>query len=87
MSETMKKAVSGTKKTVWKYFGAMMMEQKDGGQAVSFTRTLAIVLFFSCLFMWHGVIGESSEVPGDMLYTLWGLIGIKGAKDVAARKA
>lgn len=93
-------AVDATKKGFWKYLGAMMMEPKgpDGEQAVSYTRTLGVVLFVCCLVIWiaktflaptptpgedGAVIQLVGDVPDGMLYTLWGLIGIKGAKDVA----
>jgi hypothetical protein len=93
-------AVDATKKSFWKYLGAMMMEPKgpDGEQAVSYTRVLGVVLFVCCLVIWITktfVAGEVApgpdgtvvpvigDVPDGMLYTLWGLIGIKGAKDVA----
>lgn len=75
------------KGAIWKYFGAMMMEEKGGQQAVSFSRMLGVILFFCCLAVWLVKAFSMSEVVGDvpngMLYTLWGLIGIKGAKDVA----
>ena len=88
--EKVKTAMDGTKATVWKYFGAMMMETKDGKQAVSYTRTLGLVLFFACLIIWGASTfmagaedGTQYDVPQGMLYTLWGLIGIKGGKDIA----
>lgn len=71
---------------VWKYMGAMMTEKKDGVMAVSFTRTLGVILFFTCTGLWvAGTVapGSVGEVPGAAVHTLWGLIGIKGAKDVA----
>lgn len=75
----MPELVSKAKHTIWKYLGAMMMEEKDGHQAVSFTRTLGLCLFGMCACKW----GFGGEVADSMLTTLWGLIGIKGAKDVA----
>lgn len=78
----MSEAVVKAKKGFWRYFGATMMEQKDGVQAVSFTRSLAIVLFIQAMWIWSGM-SEQTEVAQSMLHTLWGLIGIKGAKDVA----
>lgn len=88
------KAVDATKFTFWKYLGATFMEPKgpNGEQAVSFTRLLGVVLFLACLGIWlakafmgPGPDGAETalDVPDGMLYTLWGLIGIKGAKDVA----
>jgi hypothetical protein len=81
-------------KKVWKYFGAMFMEAKgpNGEQAVSFTRFLGVILFGLCLSVWtmnlFAGLDETGayivwDVPDGLLYTLWGLIGIKGAKDVA----
>jgi len=63
----------------------MMMEEKSGVQAVSFTRVLSLVLFISALVMWYGAgFGKADTmVPDSMLYTLWSLLGMKGAKDVA----
>jgi len=84
-------AKSGARHAIWKYLGAMMMERKVGGMAASFTRVLAISLFIPCLVIWilKAVQGDVVDgvmvggVPDDMLHTLWVLIGIKGAKDVA----
>lgn len=80
MAEKAKAMVAGAKRGMWRYFGAMMMEQKDGIQAVSYTRTLGLILFGMCAYKWSMGI----DVVESMLMTLWGLIGIKGAKDVAA---
>jgi len=79
---------------IWKYLGAMFMEPKgpNGEQAVSFTRLLGLILFITCLGVW--VMNYFAEplpdgtcvvwdIPDGMLYTLWWLIGIKGAKDFA----
>ncbi len=88
----MTEMVAKTKHTVWKYLGAMMMEEKDGHQAVSYTRTLGVVLFACCLVAWmvkafmvpgEGEMPSVGDLPDMMVYTLWSLIGIKGAKDVA----
>ena len=76
----MTEVIAKTRHGVWKYFGAMMMEDKDGTQAVSYPRTLGLCLFGMCAYKW----GIGTEVVESMLMTLWGLIGIKGAKDVAA---
>lgn len=69
----------------WKYLGAMMTEKKDGVMAVSFTRTLGTVLFLICTGLWitATVSDAVGSVPPEMVHTLWGLIAIKGAKDVA----
>ena len=44
-------AADWTKKNAWKYFGAMFMEKKDGEQAVSLTRLLALVCFAMLLLL------------------------------------
>ena len=82
MSEAITKAVTTTKKSIWKYFGAMMMEEKDGQQAVSFTRVLGVILFVQALWVWSG-FSSQADIPDSQLFTLWGLIGIKGVKDLA----
>jgi predicted anti-sigma-YlaC factor YlaD len=72
---------------IWQLFGAMMTEDKAGHQAVSFTRVLAIALLSLAVLMWLGVVGphqDTGEVPQTLLTTLWGLIGMKAAKDVIA---
>ena len=68
----------------WRYFGAMLSETKDGKQAVSYTRVLGLILFLLALWMWSGRLGGSGEVPESMLYTLWGLIGVKSARDITS---
>ena len=55
MAET---AVTKTKKSIWKYFGAMFMEKKDGDYAVSFTRLLALICFGMLLWKWSGLTGS-----------------------------
>ena len=83
-------AVQEKPNTWWKYLGAMMMEEKAGHMAVSYTRTLGLILFFACLAIWCVATFMTQEagklaidVPQNMIYTLWGLIGIKGGKDIA----
>lgn len=51
-------ATDWTKKNIWKYFGAMFMEKKDGEQAVSLTRMLALVCFAMLLWKWGGLTGQ-----------------------------
>ena len=72
----------------WKYLGATFMEAKgpNGEQAVSYTRLLGVILYAACLTLWIASTvapAKFGSVPEGMLYTLWGLIGIKGARDVA----
>ena len=68
--------VSATKKSIWKYFGAMFMENKDGEQAISLTRTLSLVCFGMLLWKWSG-FSSHPEVQDTLIYTFWGLIGGK----------
>jgi hypothetical protein len=72
------------KSALWRYFVAMMTEKKAGVMAASFTRVLGITTFVGCTVMWvlEGA-GVGSGPPDMMVYTFWGLAGIKGAKDTA----
>ena len=65
----------------WKYLGAMFMEKKNGTNAVSFTRVLALVTFAMVSVKWW--LGDGS-VPETMLYTFWGLVGGKTAESMMA---
>lgn len=49
-----------TKKSIWKYFGAMFMEKKDGEQAVSLTRLLSLLCFGMLAWKWGGFTGQVS---------------------------
>lgn len=55
---TVVKATDWTKKKIWKYFGSMFMEKKDGEQAISLTRLLALVCFIMLIWKWSGVTGD-----------------------------
>ena len=70
---------------MWQYLGAMMSEKKDGRMAASFTRVLGVSMFLLCNLLWVLEIAGAviSGPPSEMVYTLWGLIGVKGAKDFA----
>jgi hypothetical protein len=67
---------------VWKYFGAMFMEEKNGQQAVGYTRMLSLVLFVIACVRWN--TGDN-VVPDSLLYTLWGLLGLKAINTVAPK--
>jgi len=69
------------KHSTWKYFGATFMEQKDGVQAVSLTRMLALICFGMMVWKWGG-LGDPVEVPESLLWTFWGLIGGKTAESM-----
>jgi len=71
------------KGSIWKYFGAMMMESKAGKMAVSFTRTLALVTYTAWIIVNVHQYAQTGEIPAELTYVLLALIGIKGAKDVA----
>lgn len=75
------KAGAATKKTVWKYFGAAFMEQKDGQQAVSLTRGLAIICFGLCVWKWSVDLDPTQT----LLYSFWGLIGGKTAETMISK--
>lgn len=49
--------VKATRHNLWKYLGAMFMEMKDGVQAVSFTRVLALCCFVMLMWKWSGITG------------------------------
>lgn len=72
---------SALKHNAWKYLGSMFMEEKNGTQAVSLHRVLALVAFIACMILWFWA-DENRNVPDSLLYTLWGLLGINGAHKV-----
>lgn len=51
------KAVAATRKGVWQVFGAMFMEEKNGVQAVSMNKVLALVTYGACMWLWLGLTG------------------------------
>jgi len=69
-----------TRQTIWRFFGALFMEAKDGVQAVSLNRVLSLGTYIAAMVMWLG----DKAVPDSMLYTLWALLGINGAAKVAS---
>lgn len=78
----LKAATSWTGHKVWKYFGAMFMEKKNGEMAVSLHKVLGLVMFFWCLWQWsYPDVNADGEVmvgvDSDAVYTLWGLLGLK----------
>lgn len=82
------KAFDTTKHQAWKYLGSMFMELKPGAdgqqhQALSLTRVLTLVTFCGCFGMW---LMAETEPMDSMLYTLWGLLGLKGADKFASSK-
>ncbi len=75
---TVGEIVQLTKRSLWRYFGAMFMEKKDGVQAVSLTRILALVCFGYLSHLWLA----GTPIPDTLLYTFWGLLGGKTAESV-----
>lgn len=65
----------------WTFLGSMWMERKNGGWGVSLHRILGTILFGVCLWLWL----SGYEVPDGLVYTLWGLLGINGAKSLATQ--
>lgn len=65
----------------WKLWGSMWMEQKGTCWALSLHRVLGTLLFAVCLWLW---LAEYA-VPDAMVYTLWGLLGINGAKSLSTQ--
>jgi len=55
------KTTKVTRKSIWKYFGAMFMEKKDGEQAISLTRILALFCFSMLVWKWGGVTGQVDD--------------------------
>ena len=42
---------------LWKFVGALFMENKDGIQAVSMTKLLTLTTYAACLWLWLGFSG------------------------------
>ncbi len=78
--ETIKKTAAVGKHTAWQLFGAAFMEKKDGHQAVSLTRLLALLCFGYLSWEWL----SGNEVPDTLLYTFWGLISGKTLESMTA---
>lgn len=73
--------------TVWKYFGAMLMEQKGAHMAMSLSRFVTLILALFCLGGWsiEMFFPDLAQLPQDAVYSLWAALGLKGSGDVAAR--
>jgi hypothetical protein len=79
------KAAESLRLNLWKFIGALVMEEKNGVQAVSLTKLLALTTYAACMYLWMHVRedGVVTVVPDAMLYTLWALLGINGTSKVA----
>jgi len=71
------------KELIKKYFLAMFLEKKDGEYAISFTRVLGSLAFVACMIGWVMELVKAGTVNENLVWTLWGLIGIKGAQTVS----
>jgi len=79
----MTEIVATTKRTIWKYFGAMMMEDKGGEQAVSWTRFLGLITFavWIVLIVLQSLDLFGVKVPWELTAGMGAFAGIKGLKD------
>jgi len=79
----MTELVKATKHSVWKYFGAMFMEEKNGEMAVSWTRFLGILTFAAwfVLIILQALKISEIEVPTELTIGMGSFAGIKGIKD------
>lgn len=53
----LRKAVQATRLNLWKFVGALIMEEKNGVQAVSLTKLLALTTYAACMWLWMGLSG------------------------------
>jgi len=67
MPEKLNAAVGWTKHKIWKYFTAAFTETKDGEQAISLTRSLALICFAMLMWKWSGVTGDIDPVVVEVL--------------------
>jgi len=54
--------------TSWRFFGALFMEEKNGVQAVSLHKVLALTTYGACMWLWLGITGGtvSPEVQATL---------------------
>lgn len=45
------------RQTSWRFFGALFMEEKNGVQAVSLHKVLALTTYAACMWLWLGISG------------------------------
>ena len=53
----LKRAAESTRLNLWKFVGALIMEEKNGVQAVSLTKLLALTTYAACMWLWLGLAG------------------------------
>ena len=73
---------------LWKYFGAMMMEEKSGHQAVSFTRMLGVITFtvWIALITLQAAGVGSITVPTELTIAMGSFAGLKSLEKFAPAK-
>lgn len=69
---------------LWKFFGAMILERKEGERALSLTRVLTLICFLCIVSIWMGVPFLPTEVPEPMMEIFYVLLGGKTVESVAA---
>ena len=50
--EQQQSVITNLRTGFWKFFGALFMESKDGVQAVSLHRVLALTTYVACMWLW-----------------------------------
>ena len=64
-------AWSNFRRHIYKFFGGLFMEVKEGGEyVVSLTRTMTITIFCHCLWMWHHILTTSANLGTGMVSEL-----------------
>jgi hypothetical protein len=71
---------NGKPSFIWKFFGAMFMEDKGGVQAVSLHRVFTCIIGVVVIVWWVAAPGRA--MPEELLYTFWGLLGITGGTKI-----
>lgn len=68
MSEDATPSMPPKPNAIWKYGGALLMDTKNGHQAISYHKVLGIILFFTCIGVWlAGGTHLSSEVELELI--------------------
>jgi hypothetical protein len=56
---------------VYKFFGGLFMEVKEGGEyVVSLTRTMTVTIFCHCLWMWHHILTTTAYLGNNTVSEL-----------------
>jgi len=46
------RAAASARKNLWKFFGALVMEEKNGSQAISLHKVLGLSTYVACMWLW-----------------------------------